>query len=148
MEYLLCTCYFSFFLFLFYWVRVSLSSPGWSRTFSVNQASLKFRNPLVSTFQVLNACSAFLSRLFCLWCFCCCILLLWLESYFFLRFFSLVCVLVFNVHVCMCSVSVPGTYKGQNRGLGSSRPGLLDYCESLCRCWNRFLVLYKSIKCS
>jgi hypothetical protein len=44
----------TFVLFLFFWDRVSLYSPGCSGTHSVNQASLKLRNPPASASQVLG----------------------------------------------------------------------------------------------
>jgi hypothetical protein len=43
-----------FILFLFFWDRVSLYSPGYLGTHSVDQAGLELRNPPASASQVLG----------------------------------------------------------------------------------------------
>jgi hypothetical protein len=45
---------FFFFFFLVFRDRVSLCSPGWPGTHSVDQAGLKLRNPPASASQVLG----------------------------------------------------------------------------------------------
>ena len=60
-------CYYLIFFFLF-WDRVSLCSPGYPGTYSVDQAGLKLRNPPLSASRVLGlkACTtpALLTNLF------------------------------------------------------------------------------------
>ena len=77
---------FVFCLFVCFWDRVSLCSPGWPGTHSVDQAGLELTNPPASASQVLGlkACPA---------------MILFLQMW-------LLCVYITCLHVRMCLVPV------------------------------------------
>jgi hypothetical protein len=95
-----------FFFFLLFQNRVSLYSPGCPVTYSVDQTGLELRNLPASASRVLGLKM--------------CATIAWLCNTFkvlYKIFMFTLCVWVFCLHVCLCTVYLPVALGGQSTAL-------------------------------
>jgi hypothetical protein len=116
--------------------RVSLYSPGCPGTHFVDQAGLELRNPPASASQVMelkaHTTTAWLTNIILNLCFC---------FYFVGRIYFIL--YVFCLHVCMCTVGVPGAQTAEEKTRFLETTVITD-CEPQCGCWEWNAILYKN----